>query len=74
MSEDVRGLVCQMSHASLQTEPIINWTRTCDDAVVRHAKSEGDKGDKTSLREGNVADLVVAKLEYLKGPEKPKVE
>lgn len=65
-NEDVRGLFTQMSHASLAAEPIVNWTRTVEEAARRHAKSEADAGQKTGAREDNVAALVVQKLEHLK--------
>lgn len=73
-NEHVRGLVCQMSHASLQTEPIINWTRTVDDATRRHAEAETKSGDKTSQREDKVAELVAVKLEYLKAHDGDKTK
>ena len=71
-NEHVRGLVCQMSHASLQTEPITNWTRTVEDATKRHAESASKKDDKNSTREEEIARLVSAKLTYLQRAELAK--
>lgn len=66
LNEHVRGLFCQMSHASLQTEPIINWTRTSEEAAARHADKATAKDSKTSGREDEVAALVSAKLSFIK--------
>lgn len=64
-NENVRGLVTQMSHASLVTEPIVNWTRTVEEAADRHAQSDADSSKKSGAREENVAKLVERKLEVL---------
>ena len=50
-----------MSHASLAAEPIVNWTRTCEEAAERHHESDDAAGD----REEKVAALVAQKLEHL---------
>lgn len=70
----MRGLVTQISHASLLAEPIVNWTRTVDDATRRHAQSEADSGAKTSAKDDKVAALVEAKLEHLQMLDGTKVK
>ena len=55
----------QMSHASLISEPIVNWTRTLEEATRRHAKVDGDDFTRTCNRNDNLASLVEAKLGYL---------
>ncbi|KAK5092198.1 hypothetical protein LTR70_005853 [Exophiala xenobiotica] len=65
-NEHIRGLVTQMSHASLIAEPIVNWTRTLEEASGRHARAEGESGAVAGERDDAVARLVVAKLEHLK--------
>lgn len=54
-----------MSHASLAAEPIVNWTRTCEEAAERHHESDDAAGKKTGDREEKVAALVAQKLEHL---------
>ncbi|KAK5088543.1 hypothetical protein LTS08_001051 [Lithohypha guttulata] len=68
-NEHVRGLATQISHAALATEPIINWTRTVEDATRRHAKAEDESGARDVQRNDHVAELVTAKLEHLRGSE-----
>lgn len=63
-----------MSHASLLAEPIINWTRTVDDATRRHAQSETDSGAKSGAKDDKLAALVEAKLLHLQGLDGTKVK
>jgi len=71
-NEHVRGLVTQMSHASLISEPIVNWTRTLEEATHRHAKSDDDDSARTGERNDKLANLVEAKLDHLKAVDGTK--
>ena len=44
----------------------MNWTRTLEEATVRHARSDAEGGAVSGEREKIAAQLVVAKLEHLK--------
>lgn len=47
-----RGVVVQISHASLMAEPIVNWTRTLEAVVeMKKAKSEQDREREKSAAE-----------------------
>lgn len=47
-----RGVVVQISHASLMAEPIVNWTRTLEVVVEKKKiKSEEDKAKDKSTAE-----------------------
>jgi len=65
-NENVRGLVTQMSHASLISEPIVNWTRTLEEATHRHARVDGEDFNRTVNRNDTLAELVSAKLDHLR--------
>lgn len=67
-NEHVRGLVTQISHASLVGEPIINWTRTLDEASQRHIDADKADGEKTGGRADDIAELVKLKVQNLKSP------
>lgn len=52
-----RGTVVQISHASLMSEPIINWTRTMEEVVEnKRLKSEEDKAKETAKGEQEKID------------------
>lgn len=74
LNEHVRGLVTQISHASLISEPIVNWTRTLEEATKRHAKIDDDDFERTCNRNDNMAELVVAKLDHLKAVDGTKTK
>lgn len=68
-----RGVVVQMSHASLMAEPIVNWTRTLEVVVQKtKSKSDEDKAKDKSKTEAeakaneDVRTLVLLKTEHLK--------
>lgn len=51
-SPDERGVVVQISHASLMAEPIVNWTRTLEAVVeMKKMRSEEDQAKQKTAAE-----------------------
>lgn len=69
-----RGMVTQMSHASLQLEPIMNWTRTTDDVTKKVAAFRLGVEETTVARAKDNAELVSAKITKLKAEEAEKAK
>lgn len=71
-----RGIVVQISHASLMTEPIMNWTRTLE-AVVEKKKTnaEADKIEENEKKESEnkekeeARELILLKTARLRNVE-----
>lgn len=68
-----RGVVVQMSHASLLTEPIVNWTRTLEAVIEKKAAKakEDDAKDKEKSENENqqkeeARQLILLKTAQLK--------
>lgn len=68
-----RGTVVQISHASLLSEPIVNWTRTMEEVVdKKKVKADEDKakekakGEQETQEKAEVRDLILVKTAHLR--------
>lgn len=68
-----RGTVVQISHASLMSEPIINWTRTQEEVIEKKkVKADEDKakddvkGAQEKQEKAEARDLILLKTAHLR--------
>lgn len=64
-----RGLVLQMDHSALITEPIINWTRTIEAVTEKKKTKAKEKDEKEEKEKEDCRDLMHLKAAKLRREE-----